>query len=409
MATGRRSNIAPSRRGGANTQSSGVRGDAVFAAMEEEGRRQAARKEQAEQTANMPFRFFLTPGESREIVVVDDKPDFARYEHNLKNRKTGKYDIYCACINENANCPVCSASDRPSYFGMFLTIIDLTPYEDKNGNEVEWSKKLLCVKPQQQKKFMRLLERHGSLRGMVLQMSRDGDKDASIGNEIEFIEFMEEDQLLAYEVSYDYETRDGVKKTRDIIGHEPFDYDELFPAPTEEQLAALVGGSVNTRDEEDRQIGRGRTSSRTAGGRGRSSGDDWQQDAPRRRPAEVVQRRSAVRRDDPPDDAGDEPQDEAPPARRGAVTRRAPVTEAPVRREVVSHRTAPEPEDDLPEDEAPPPRRSAAPTQRRVAVNPVQRRAAAREEAQDDDQQDDPPQRSAASLADRRRQLRGGR
>lgn len=368
MVTSRRTPVA---RGAASrsapAHSSGFRGAEGRRKMEEEQQRAAARKEAQAQMSGMPFRFYCPPGESREVVVVDVEPDFFRYEHNLKNTQSGKWDIFTACINEHANCPVCKQAERPPYFAMYLTIIDLEPYTNREGIEVPWSKKLLVVKPQQQKKLMRIYEREGSLRGVVLQMTRDGEKDASIGNDIEVVEVMSEDDLLTYETVY----TDKNGKEHDVIGHEPFDYDELFPAPTEESLRAIVGGAPEPGSRAaDRRALRGREDA--------GSGDGWdgEEGRPavrRRAPASAAPapaaRRPLARRAAEPDDVADDVVDDQD-AGEVAETRRAPVR----RSAASSERAAPAPRR---------PMRSAEP--------------------------DDGPQRPVAggqSLAERRRALR---
>lgn len=378
MATARRA--APRAGGSTNSAvSSGFHGAEGRRKMEEEDERQTARREAQAMNTNMPFRFFCPVGETREVVVVDDAPNFFRYEHNLKDNRSGKWSIFCACVNENANCPVCKASERPSYYAMYLTVIDLTPYTSEKHGEVEWSKKLMVVKSAQQKKITRLWERHGSLRGMVLSMTRDGEKDASIGNDIEFVEFLEEDALLAYETTFVYQ-KEGKDMERDVIGHEPCEYDELFPMPTEQQLRAIVGGrpEAGSREEADG------VSDRRSSGRGRAADgwDDGQQAAPRTRAA------------------GHAPAPAPAPARRTFAAAAAPAPSAATRRPT---RAAPEQEgeeaDEVPQRSATrAPVRAAPPTR---AAPPPRGRA-----APEQDEEEDAPQRSAVNLADRRRALR---
>jgi hypothetical protein len=357
---------------------------------EAEQRAEAAREAQ-ESMSGMPFRFFCGVGETRELIVVDEKPDFFRYEHNLPDRD-GRWKIFTSCINEYANCPICHTGNKQPYFAMYLTVIDLTPYTNKQGEEVPWSKKLLVVKPAQQKKIMRKLDQHGSLRGAVLSMSRDGDKDASIGNDIELVEFLEEDQLLEYETSYVNQKNEQI----DVIGHEPFDYDELFPEQTEEQLAAIAGGNHNSYDDHARNVGasgnrRPAPGRQGAAPRGRS-GDGWDQGAERRPAARnaAPARRPAARNEEPEGEPEGEPEEEAPAPRRGAPVRQAP---------------------------APAGRPGNRPAPRQVSRQ-------AEPEGEGDDGYDDPPQRPAArgaaparrpadaappSLASRRAALRGNR
>ena len=333
--------------------SSGYRGAAGLAKMQEEQVASEARREAQQSMSGAPFRFFCPVGGEREIVIVDEMPDFFRHEHNLKDGH-GKWRIFTSCIAENANCPVCMSSpEKGAYFAMYLTIIDLNPYVNGDNIEVPWSKKLLVVKPQQQKKIMRLYERLGSLRGVVLRMVRDGEKDASIGNDIEHIDTMNEDQLAEYYNEY----VDKKNQTVQVFGNEAFDYDAIFPAQSEEQLAAIVGGHVNNYDSHARNAGVGNRAPARPGARPAprqaSSGDGWggaaERPAPPARPGARPAPRRPVPQDDPQDDAPadgyaeaaaddsgvyDEPA--APPARPaprrpGAPAPRAVPPEAPQR------------------------------------------------------------------------------
>lgn len=300
-------------------------GEAGRRKMEEEQVRQEAEREARKAKGFEPFRFWVPIGETRQIVIIDDAPNFYRYEHALQTPGSNRFDNFLPCINDHANCPACSVSEKPSYFAMYLSVIDLTPYENRDGDEVPWSKKMLVVKPSQQKKIARLYEREGTLRGMILDMTRDGQKDAAIGNDIEFVEWMEEEELATY--YSEYEDKDG--KTQAIDCLEPFNYEEIYPDLTEDQLATIAGvsdHSVGNRGQVDRSIGRGGRGGREAPRGGRAAG---------RRDAEApVRGRRGEAADDGHDDGGqdDAPQRggrggraaPAPAARRGARQEEAP-------------------------------------------------------------------------------------
>lgn len=370
--------------------SSGLRGEEGRRRMAEVADEQEARYEAQKSMRDQPFRFFCPVGESRQLIVVDDAPDFFRWEHNLRDGR-GKWTIYTSCVQEYANCPVCAANqDKAPYYAMYLTVIDLTPYVNKDNIEVPWSKKLLVVKQAQQKKIMRMYEREGTLRGALLQMTRDTEKDAAIGNDIELIEWVPEEEMEGYVNSYVNAKREQV----DVIGYEPYDYDEVFPEQTEEQLAAICGGHTNTYNDHARNAGvsRGRPAPRGA------SGDDWESGGSR--PAARPAARGA-----------------APAARPAArpASRPAPRAAAPEEGEY--------PEDDAAgqyaEGDAPPTRRPAAPAAR-PASRPAPRAAAPEEDAAEEDAPQRPAARPApraaaapaaapGSLASRRAALRGGR
>lgn len=390
MASTRRSTGTSKSAAKAPKGSTSYRGAAGMRRMQEEQKLAEQRKEAAKATNGAPFRFYVPVGETREIIIVDDEPDFFRNEHNLKNPRSGRFDLFVPCIDEHANCPACAVSDKPGYFAMYLTIVDLTPYTTRNDEEVEFSKKLLVVKLTQQKKITRLLEQHGTLRGMKLAMTRDGDKDAAIGNDIDFIELIDEEELEEY--IYDYEDKDG--KVIEIDCSVPYDYEEIFPDMSEKQIAAVVGGKGL--DEEDKPR---RSSSR----RGRD--DDEEEEAPRRR--------GSSRRDE-----GEE--EEAPRRRGSSRSRKDEEEEEPAPRRSSRRSSREEPEEE--EEEAP--RRPARTASKRTAEAAAprrssraaeeeeekpRRRAATRRPAEEEEDEPAPKSSKGVDRATRRAGLRAGR
>lgn len=411
--------------------SGGFRGSAGLARMREEQDRHEAAREAAKANANQPFRFFVGQGETREIIVVDESPDFFRYEHNLENKRTGRWDLFTACIAEDANCPVCKVAEREPYYAMYLTIIDLTEYENRDGDTVEWSKKLLVIKPSQQKKFVRFFDKHGTLRGAKFSMTRDGQKDASIGNDIEFIEFVEEDELLSYESSF----KNKEKKTIEVIGHEPFDYDELFPVRTEKELSALIGGGRRTaRDEEDEDTGRKSRRSRDDDDEEEEEDRAWKgkKGASARKP---VKRARDEDEEEPEEEEEEEDKPKRPAARKTAATTRKPVRRArdeeeeeepeeepeeeeeeapkrPAARKALTRRPSKTiDEDDDPEageEETPKTKAKAAANLKAATRKPTRSRPDPEEEAEEEEEEEEAPKKPVkkGTMAERRAALR---
>jgi hypothetical protein len=359
---------------------SSYRGSDGMRQMNEEQKRGDARKEAAKAKGHEPFRFWTPQGETRQIIIVDEKPDFFRYEHALKDPRSGRYDNFLPCINEDANCPVCTVSEKPAYFGMYLTVIDLTPYDDKDGNEVPWSKKIMVVKPAQQKKIARLYEKHGSLYGMVVDMTRDGAKDASIGNDIEFVEFADDKEMESFYRTY----KDKENKTVEIIGNEPFDYDKIYPEMTEKQLCVLAGvedtGSVGKRGSDDKEIGRTR-------GRAATRRDDDEDDAPptrgRRRAVEEEEEEPAPRRGRGRAAAEEEEDEPAPRRGRGRAAAQEEEEEEPAPRR--GRRAAAEEEE-----EEPAPRRGRRAAAEEEEDEPAPRRGRSRVAAEEEEEEPAP-------------------
>jgi len=206
-----------------------------------------AQKERQERSLAMrddgPFRLYLKPDTTeREVVILDEEPEFFRYEHQIYNG--GRRDLpmytYTNCVKEWETCPACETI-KESYYGLFLSVLDLEPYKTKAGAEVEFSRKLMLVKPQQQKKFIRRWKKEGTLRGQILLLSRDNDKDPVIGNDIEFEGWMDEADL---DGQYINEWTDRKKKKHSEDCTVPYDYEKIFGEPDAEQIATKLEGTA---------------------------------------------------------------------------------------------------------------------------------------------------------------------
>lgn len=361
----------------------------------------AARNEARKNQQDAPFRFYCKVGETKQFIICDDAPDFFRYEHNLKNPQTGKWDTFTGCVKEFDHCAACEVSGKESYYAMYFTIIDLTPYETRDGKTVDFSRKLLVVKPAQQKKFQRMYDKAeakgNTLRGALIEVTRDSDKDASIGNEIELLEYIEEDDMEAY--TRTWKDRDGKKHTE--VCHEVLDYEDIFGEPDAEQIRALVGGEPvpGSRAHERSALGRAAVSRKSAGRRANDDDDDddddtdddadW--DAPDRS-ATMKAKKPSRGRDD--DDDGDSEDDDAPAPRKAAVGRGGVKAKpAPAKRRRASAEEDESEDDDADgEEDAPAPRRRAgSSTSGRPSVGATKpaRKAAVKGGDKEEDEDDD--------------------
>lgn len=404
---------APATRGRAAPAGRFHRGAEGMARVDEEIAKSKARAEARKEQAGKPYRFRVPDGESRECVILDDKPDFFMYEHCTKG-PDGFYNVFTSCVKETENCGMCESTGKESYYAMFLSVLDLTPYTNRKQETVEFSRKLFVVKNQQQKKFMRWYQKEGSLRGLIIECSRDGDKQPAIGNDIEIVGNMDDKQLAEYV----REWKDQKGKTHTEQCGEPYDYEALFAEPNADDIRQRAGTSPTpgSRAAVERELNGARRSAKDT--------DEWEdpdeegtyardkeQSPPPRRRSDVEEEpapRTAGRRS-PPARRGAAPdeEEEAPAPRRGA--RAAPATRTrarPAPKEEVEEvggwteadlkddeyltdegdivdengkmispaSEAPVPEADPEEEEAPPPARKgrAAPTTRvtRRAVDP---------------------------------------
>ena len=210
-----------------------LRGAAGREQLDSELERQKAREEQRKKEGSKPFTFWMPDGDTREVIILDDEPYFFRYEHNLQDPRTGKYGLVIECSRSDDNCPICLETGKDGTYVMYLTVIDLNEFTDRSGNVHEFSRKLFPVKQGQQKKFIRRFDKDGTLRGAVYELSRDGAKSPVIGNDIEFIEFVSDDELADYVRTY--KDKDGKTQTEDCSV--VFDYDEFMPEMDASEIA----------------------------------------------------------------------------------------------------------------------------------------------------------------------------
>jgi hypothetical protein len=238
-----RKSRSTSRKGvvGGRGRANVLRGEAGRQQVEEELAKQKARKEAAQNRTNQPFRLYVKPGTTKEVIVLDEAPDWYMYEHQLQDPQTKRWNIFTGCLTEKNDCPVCKSVGREGYYALVLSVIDLEPYTTRDGKTVEWSRKLMVVKTSQIKKFVRRFDNEGSLRGAVFELSRDGDKEPATGSDIELVEFVDEDELKSYKRSW----KDREGKTHKEDCSVPFDYEKIFEEPTYEGLAKLIGVNPN--------------------------------------------------------------------------------------------------------------------------------------------------------------------
>lgn len=238
------------QNGAQNNAASGIntggwmkRGTVAKAVLEEEQQRAEDRREQRQRERNIPFNFKMRAGEQVDIVILDAQPGPSFFEHNMKDRDTGYFTVFEACPKEFDQCPLCER-DGPSYYVMLLTVIEMKPYtNERTGETTNHRRKLMRVKQAQQPLFHRLFERHGTLRGMHLLMTRDNDKTAAIGAP-EFIALYDENTILQ---SFQHPEVKGQKG--DLIKPAnadcyPVEYEDLFPRPSGQDLRTRYGGAA---------------------------------------------------------------------------------------------------------------------------------------------------------------------
>lgn len=227
---------------------------AVAAAKSQQVVQQAEqRKQEAQARGYWPMRFKVKNeigNNQAEIIILDAEPGPRYYEHMVRNRRTGFDSDPEPCAREFDTCPLCPPQgSKEPYYVMLLTVLDLRGYWSKKKNmHVPVSKNLLAVKSSQHGFFDRLYQRHGTLRGVQLMMTREGGQFSSSIGTPEYMDKHSDQDIV------DFVQRSGLwvpikNKDGKVVADEahmtrPFEYGRFLHKPDAERLRRLYGGSA---------------------------------------------------------------------------------------------------------------------------------------------------------------------
>lgn len=106
------------------------------------------------------------------------KPPYQLYEHQLY--LNGNWFNWFTCLGTKGKCPICASGVNP-YFAAVYTIIDHSKWKDKRGAEHQDEMKLFVAKPDVARVIAGISKTNEGLRGLVLDVSRRGEKDPNVG------------------------------------------------------------------------------------------------------------------------------------------------------------------------------------------------------------------------------------
>lgn len=214
-------------------------------------REQAAAAARKEQQGKL-FRFWLKKGEEAQITFIDGiltnglllPPRF--YEHAINvNGRT----LTFVCPEQSNpgggdKCPFCEASDRPALVSLF-TIIDHRSFKSSDGNKTyKDTPKLLVAKPTSMEYLQKRAEKFGGLAGVTFDVSRIGDKSASIGSMFDFVRKEENLDILKARYTRTYKDEKGNEVVKSIFV--PADYEKEITFHTGDELRAMGYGKAST-------------------------------------------------------------------------------------------------------------------------------------------------------------------
>lgn len=204
-------------------------------------------KEQQKAQQGLLWRFSLKDKEEGRITFIDGDlspegflipPRY--YEHTLWDGKTmTNYVCPEKTLPEAGHkCPLCATNDRATLVAVF-TVIDHREFKSKTtGKVTKDQKKLLVAKPLSMEMLTKIAVKRGGLAGCTFDVTRMGDKSASIGSMFDFVEKNPIDML---QKSYVEEVEVNGQKTL-VSLFVPADYQKeiVFKTP-EEMLKMGVG------------------------------------------------------------------------------------------------------------------------------------------------------------------------
>lgn len=165
--------------------------------------------------------FWLKEGNdnARKVIFLDD-PQVGFSQHGLK---IGDNFESVTCLGEG--CAACAQNFYKTP-AMPFTVLDLTPFTDKDGKERKYFKKVFLAKG---KKVIEMLNARrdsngGTLAGIKMKIIRSTDKDPACGND-----FIVEGKVDISKLQ--------VEKPED---RKPFDYEQLYAPLTASQLEAKL-------------------------------------------------------------------------------------------------------------------------------------------------------------------------
>ena len=142
-----------------------------------------------------PPRFWVKPGETKDLVFIDDEP-VCVHEHNPKI--DGKYQNNFTCVSGIHDDVVCcmKLGLQSRYYIGYLTIVDCSEWSDGKGNKHQFEMRLIGAKLRTLKKFRRKKDDRTTLIGCMYRAAREDDKSSSCGDEFEFQRQVDMDKLF---------------------------------------------------------------------------------------------------------------------------------------------------------------------------------------------------------------------
>lgn len=208
-----------------------------------------------------PRRVWMPPEVTNRYLFLENEPT-CFWEHQFV--VNGDWKNWEPCKKRNRLDNVCSICDRfpdrnPSFVGLH-TVISLTPWTDDKGRVWCYGRQIYTAKlggkdkPGILKRLQRIKEKEGRMRGLVLECYRSGAKTESVGDEIEVVERIDPEAVVAWVKTQLVDHIKLVNKGREPGKEmtmerflksnpiEPFNFGEVIKPRSNADLLSMLGG-----------------------------------------------------------------------------------------------------------------------------------------------------------------------
>lgn len=204
----------------------------------------AAERKRQEMERNRPWNLSVPVGKSMQVYILDEGEPWKRYEHTVGGGPNSRGKVMQCIKDTSENCPICAKEGKEGAFVLYLTcVVPKDSYTKEDGEVVtrHFQKKLFPIKTKMSAKYQRLFEKHGSLRGIVLKVSRDNKMDPATGSDVEVVRKMTEAEIQKLATGRQVppgEKRDQIVKAKIA---DAFEYDKVMPSLKARELAQMIG------------------------------------------------------------------------------------------------------------------------------------------------------------------------
>jgi len=208
-----------------------------------------------------PRRVWMPADVTNRFLFLEDDPT-CFWEHQFVVNDDWKNWEPCKRRNKMESvCAICDRfPDRQSSYVGYHTVISLTPWTDDKGRTWCFGRQMYGAKlggkdkPGVLKKLERIKQKEGRMRGLVIDCYRTGAKAESVGDDLEVVERIDPDAVVAWIKSQlpphieliNKDREEGKKMTVESFLKrnpvEPFNFEEIIKPRSNADLLSMLGG-----------------------------------------------------------------------------------------------------------------------------------------------------------------------